>query len=168
MQTQCAPTPLSAVAAADYLRNSSSLFGIFDAAKDQRVSMLAERSGENAVCMYNGDAAANLQQVAPYIIEFQGCSDLLDLSIEMGMQNHWGLWFESAMDLAACKSHFRKFYRIQFPKPDSRWVYFRFFDPRVFVPFLETCDAQQTEDITKGISTVICQGQKENCLFYKF
>lgn len=91
-------------------------------------------------CLFKGDAAEELKEVAPYLIDMTfpdgawGDKDKVPSFHKNFFAKHWGqntgIFIRTTALFADILGHFRKFPRIQVEE-DKRWVYFRFWDPRI-------------------------------------
>ena len=91
-------------------------------------------------CLFKGEKAEELKESAPYLIDMtlpDGAWDDKDLVPSFHknfFDKHWGqntgMFIRTSALFADVWGHFRKFPRIQVEE-DKRWVYFRFWDPRI-------------------------------------
>jgi hypothetical protein len=119
------------------------LFAIVDATGANAVlEKVAELGNERAVSLFRGSAEEEFESVAPYLVAVD--SSVFDwISATFG-QEPWGVFIHSGSDLAALRTHFRKFLTVKSPEGDD-W-YFRYYDPRVLEPFLESCTTEELDD----------------------
>ncbi|OSQ46445.1 hypothetical protein THS27_01125 [Thalassospira sp. MCCC 1A01428] len=113
--------------------------------------------------LFNGEAAKDLRENAPYIIDMtlpDGAWDDRDRVPAFHIDffaRHWrektGIFVRSRDDMRTVRTHFRKFTRVAMEE-EGRWVYFRFADPRIISTFVEALDE---DDLHKflGTSTLI-------------
>lgn len=104
-------------------------------------------------CLFKGDAAEELKEAAPYLIDMtlpEGAWDNRDLVPSFHkdfFKKHWGqptgVFIRTPALMSEVWGHFRKFTRIQMEE-DGRWVYFRFEDPRTVSTFVEALDEDDT------------------------
>ena len=91
-------------------------------------------------CLFKGEKAEELKEVAPYLIDMtlpDGAWDNKDAVPDFHKSffaKHWrqntGMFIRTPALFADVWGHFRRFPRIQVEE-DKRWVYFRFWDPRI-------------------------------------
>lgn len=91
-------------------------------------------------CLFKGEKAEELKEAAPYLIDMtlpDGAwddGDLVPSFHKSFFANHCGqntgIFIRTPALFADVWGHFRKFPRIQV-EDDKRWVYFRFWDPRI-------------------------------------
>src|SRR5262245_37162585 len=112
-------------------------FAIVDAARDEGIypSLLAADCPWS--CLYRGDAAVRMAEVAPYLVELDPASDYTVWLLDHAWGNSWGVFLAAATTPEMLRSHFRRLVMVQLP--DGKTVYFRFYDPRVLGSYLPTC-----------------------------
>lgn len=105
---------------------------LLDAARiDNLPQMLA--GGDLAhLCLFQGDAAEELAEVAPWLVELTPESRLARRLLS-GDAAQWGLWgrdgavfLRSKDDLATLRRHFRRMTRL-YDRDSDAWLYFRFY-----------------------------------------
>lgn len=104
------------------------------------LDQLYEQQPEHA-CLYRGELEPDMAEVAPYLVRLEPDSDFTDWLIEKGWGRHWGIFALSGESLSALRRHFRAFLIVY--TPETRPVYFRYYDPRVMRIYLPTCDAKE-------------------------
>lgn len=90
------------------------------------------------VCLYRGELEPDIAEVAPYLVNLERAAAFSDWVIEKGWGNHWGIFALSDESLRTMRNHFRKFLMVY--DPESKPLYFRYYDPRVLRTYLPTCD----------------------------
>lgn len=133
------------------------LMGVFDAASDQRIALIASENPSCSVCLYNGKAAKNLQFAAPYIFDFRENKPLQSIMLSLTWGENCGLWMQANYSLEELKQVLRANHLVELP--DSRKVYFRFFDPRVFPTFIKSLDSQDLRSFATGIKRFLCESK---------
>lgn len=118
-------------------------FMLVDAARDKAVYPSLLRADCKWLCLYRGDAAVTMAEVAPYLVELAPRSEYARWLIDRGWGDSWGVFLNAPVDLERLRAHFRRFVLVQMP--DGRTVYFRFYDPRVLRVYLPTCNASELE-----------------------
>ncbi len=109
------------------------------------------------VCLYRGDLAPDMAEVAPYLVQLKPDASFTDWLLTAGWGSHWGIFARARMDLKALRKHLRGFLMVR--APDSKLVYFRYYDPRVFPLFLSTGDACQLDRVFGPVSGFVCEGE---------
>lgn len=97
-------------------------------------------------CLFKGNAAQEQKEVAPYLIDMTlpdeawKDNDKVPVFHKDFFANHWGqntgIFIRTAADIDDVWGHFRKFTRVQM-EDDKRWVFFRFWDPRILPDYLQ-------------------------------
>lgn len=121
--------------------NEGSLFAILDACDEPRIPIKAYDLGEKAACLYRGKAEWSHAAIAPYLVsvkeaEFTWITDNL-------AGTFWGyfMYVSTSVSLASMRTHLRRFLTIKGPQEED--LYFRFYDPRVILEFLETTTEEE-------------------------
>jgi len=109
-------------------------YAILDAAKVMGLVEMLETSGLEYACLFRGDAAEELRDVAPYLVRLEESSTFtrnLFTKGDAGWQM-WnkepGMYFRSRADLNELRRHFRRFTKVQ--DEGGKWYYLRFWEPR--------------------------------------
>lgn len=97
-----------------------------------------------ATCLFDGEAAEKLAESAPWLVDMS-LADVAqpgDLSFHRQFfARHWpvgtSLLIQTDAPLRALRQHLRRFVKLRL-REDGQWRFFRFWDPRVLRPFLET------------------------------
>jgi|GEM_PF-5185166 len=105
-------------------------------------------------CLFKGDAAEELREVAPYLLDMtlpEGAWDDKDKVSSFHkdfFEKHWhcntGIFIRSTAPMQSIYQHFRKFPRLQVEE-DKRWVYFRFWDPRIAPSYFKSIQSISTK-----------------------
>jgi len=90
------------------------------------------------VCLYRGRLAPDMAEVAPYLVELKPDEPFARWVLENCWGQHWGIFAISHEGLRTLRQHFRRFTVVQ--DPNGKYLYFRFYDPRVLRVFLPTCN----------------------------
>jgi hypothetical protein len=110
------------------------------------------------VCLYRGELAPDLAQVAPYLVQLAPQADFTNWVLTQGWGKHWGVFAATAGDLAAMRGHLRRFLMVYDPK--GKPVYFRFYDPRVLRVFLPTCNGEQLAEFFGPVTSFVMEGEE--------
>lgn len=117
-------------------------FAVIDACGSPWVPALAAKLGpDRAVCLYDGDAADDFWDTAPYLMKVD--AHLLGEVRDKLWPEPWGWFLQADVDLAATKHHLKRFLFVR--DQDGKELYFRFYDPRVVEPFLEFSSAVERQ-----------------------
>jgi len=133
---------------------------LLDAARDERIYPAVMRADAEWTCLYRGDAAVTMAEVAPYLVQLDRASRFTSWAIEQGWGNSWGVFLNAPVTLEVLRNHFRRFVFAQLP--DGRNVYFRFYDPRVLRVYLPTCTAEEAGKIFGPVERFVVEPERED------
>lgn len=91
-------------------------------------------------CLFTGEAASELRDVAPYIVELSPEPQTIQQALFQSdfFENHFhqgsAIIVRSMLKIDAVLAHFRRFTRIQHEA--GAWYFFRFWDPSALRPFM--------------------------------
>lgn len=98
-------------------------------------------------CLFKGNAVEELKEAAPYLIDMTLPEGAWDDSVLVPrfhkdfFRKHWGqntgIFIRTHAPFPEVLAHFRRFPRIQV-EADRRWVYFRFWDPRIAPTYFDS------------------------------
>src|SRR5262249_7801469 len=117
------------------LSAETGLYGVLDAARDERALVLLRESIDEFCSLYDGPQGHALAAVAPYLVRFSPNSRLLRALLEEGLGGSWGIYAAASAQLVAVRRHFRRFLMVE-DETNGKRLYFRFYDPRVLRDFL--------------------------------
>lgn len=107
------------------------LYGVMDAARDDRILELLRQHVEPHRTLYDGGEGEVYDEVAPYLVgPMRDDSDLLERLVLEGWGKRWGIWCTSAAKFVEVRRHWRRFLMVELEETGER-VYFRFYDPGV-------------------------------------
>jgi len=111
--------------------DKDSTFAVLDGAVLTNLPDRLASSGLEYACLYSGETAANLAEVAPYLVRLKAEENMTQQLLTDGDApwHTWsdpiGLFLQSNLDFPDLRAHLRKFTRL--PKWDTgAWVLFRF------------------------------------------
>jgi hypothetical protein len=122
------------------------LYAILDAARDERIYGGLRRlaATEEILPLYEGRAATEMATVAPYLVCLGTDDRVFNWIWEEGWAESWGIFLWSLVSPERLRAHFRRMTMVQME--NGQRLLFRFYDPRVLILFLPTCEtSQQTE-----------------------
>jgi hypothetical protein len=131
------------------------LFAILDAACDRGIyaglqhfaawhDIVPLYQGADAHNLDQGTDADNLAAVGPYLLCLGTTDEIFDWIWENFWGEAWGIFFWSTASAEQLAGHFRR--HLLARTTDGERLVFRFYDPRVLLPFLPTCNAAQLRD----------------------
>ncbi len=123
--------------------NTSSLYAVVDAARDDRILALLREHVEPHRSLFDGHPGELLEDVAPYLVgPVRDDSALLDKLVLEGWGKRWGIFCATDESFLDARRHWRRFLMIELEDTAER-LYFRFYDPGVWRDFWETCNPDQ-------------------------
>lgn len=122
-------------------REGTSLFGLFDGARDPSIYQTLIFSDLEYACLFGGTLSPALKAAAPYLVRIVPGSRPAERLIEEGWGQSWGLFLAARVGMWELRRHLRALLEAQMPDGPRR--FFRYYDPRVLRTFLPTCDVVQ-------------------------
>ena len=116
---------------------TSELFAIVDTASDPRLFGWVTACREYQ-CLFSGKLEPPLQAAAPYLVKLSTESLLYKAWQNEGWGKNWGIFCSSTASIHELRKHFRQFLSARLP--DGMIVQFRFYDPRVWRIYINTCN----------------------------
>lgn len=114
------------------------LYGLVDCARDPGIFPLLRREPVQR-SLFSGTLDPELASVSPHIVQLDPGSPFREALETRGWGDNWGIVCASDSPLRAVRHQLRK--NLQAMLPDGTAVLFRFYDPRVFRPYIESCPA---------------------------
>jgi Domain of unknown function (DUF4123) len=109
-------------------------------------------------CLYRGELAPDLAEVAPYLVQLQQKSAFTEWVLEKGWGRHWGVFAKSTADLRSLRRHLRRFLIVH--DSAAKPLYFRYYDPRVLRVYLSTCNAAELETIFGPVDRYVMEDEQ--------
>lgn len=148
----------------DITEHELSVYAVLDGASvPDLIDHLYADDGPEFVCLYRGEIAPDMAEVAPYLVELKPGSDFAGWLLSECSGNHWGIFVVSGSDLDQVRRHFRRMLIVKGPKGEQ--LYFRFYDPRVFRTFLPSCASSELVEVfgdlmDKPVLRYFCEAQQ--------
>ena len=131
-------------------------FAVLDGASVPDLPMKIYQMQPHSVCLYRGELEPDLAEVAPYLVELFPGTTFTDWLLSEGTQgDHWGIFARSPFSLTELRKHFRKFLTVY--DDAGKPLLFRYYDPRVLVKFLPTCDEEALEKIFARVTDYLAE-----------
>jgi len=129
-------------------RPDLSVYAVLDGARNERIYPTLRDADLRHRCLltghellYWGDLPDVLAAAAPHIVRLPLEAPFARWLVDTGWGDCWGIDLLSTASLDALLRHFRRFVMAQ--DEAGRRFYFRFYDPRVFRPYLPTCRPEE-------------------------
>lgn len=120
-------------------------YALVDAARDERIYPALLKADCPWLCIYRGDAAVTMAEVAPYLVTLQPRARFTWWLLDNGWAHSWAVFLHAIVGPDRLQAHFRRLTMAQLP--DGKKVYFRFYDPRVLRIYLPTCTPAELETV---------------------
>jgi hypothetical protein len=131
------------------------LFAVLDGASVPALLDKLYGLSPNFCCLYRGELAADMAEVAPYLVQLEPGAEFTNWVITQGWGNHWGIFAASAGDLRAMRRHFRAFLIVY--DATGRPLRFRYYDPRVLRTYLPTCNAEDLATVFGPVTSYLLE-----------
>ena len=125
-------------------KQEGDLFCLLDAARDEKILLLLQKSNARYMSLYQGESQNQLAHVAPYLVQFGKDDIFLERLLRNGWGKRWCAFFTSDAPFALLRKHFRKFLFVK--EESGETVYFRFYDPSILRTFLPACNAEELKE----------------------
>jgi hypothetical protein len=148
-------------------RNDLHTYAVLDGASVPDLpNKLFEMQPRN-VCLYRGELSADMVYVAPYLVHlFPGDAFAKWLLAEC-WGKHWGIFAQSALTLVSMRTHFRSLLTVY--DESGNPLLFRFYDPRVFLTYISTCNGDELKSFFGMVSGYFAETEDaESLLRYKY
>ncbi len=140
------------------------LYAILDAARDERIYPVLRRlaASELIVGLYQGRSATELAAVAPYLVCLGTSDRIFDWIWEQGWGESWGIFLWSLVSVETLRAHFRRLAMVR--TDEGQRLLFRFYDPRVLGPFVQTCDTAQLREMFGPVTAYMIESPDGNAV----
>lgn len=137
-------TLFSALSLDDFNTSKLNVYTVLDGASIPDIVQTLATFNAEAICLYRGELDSELAQTAPYLVQLQPETELVDWVLS-GIGHHWGIFAISKVNIREMRKHFRHFLMVN--DPDNNPMYFRYYDPRVLMSYLPTCNQEELKQI---------------------
>jgi len=132
------------------------LWAVLDGAQDPRISSSIRLGSSPWACLYAGQLAPQLQEVAPYLVRiFPDRPEALRL-LEQGWERNWGVFAVAAASQSELRRHLRRHLRVR--TEAGKTLLLRWYDPRVLRIYLPTCAARELKEFFGPVRAFIGEG----------
>ena len=138
------------------------IYAILDAARDEQIYPAILDSDNEYICLYRGDQAIDLADVAPYLVKLVRGDAFTNWLLTHGWGKSWGIFLASDAPFNELRQHFRTFLMIYDDK--GKPLYFRYYDPRVLRVYLPTCNESELEKVFGDVSHFIIEDDGGNAM----
>jgi len=113
-----------------------------------------------SVCLYEGEQAVELEDVAPYLIRLYKDNPFTEWLFNTGWGKNWGIFVQSPAGLEELACHFRCFLKVY--DEEGTPLMFRYYDPRVLRVYLPTCTEAELSYVFGPVERYIVERWEEN------
>ena len=105
---------------------------------------LYDDNGPKFECLFSGEMAPDIAEVAPYLVKLERDSDFSQWVLS-GWGNSWGIFVlaPAELEMPDLRRHLRKLNMVY--DPNNKPLYFRWYDPRVLRTIFPTFEPDQLE-----------------------
>ena len=135
------------------------LMALVDAIHDQQILELLQTHTDEHQSLYRSEQDP---KIAPHLVRFVPRSALLKQLIKKGWGRQWGLYLTSALSLPDLRQYFRR--TLMVTLPDGVELFSRFYDPRFFRTFLESCTAAEAESYFRPVTSYFLEDERSEIL----
>jgi len=141
------------------LQDGEAAYAVLDGASvpDLLDHLYAEEDRPQFQCLYRGELAPDVAEVAPYLVRLQAGTAFAEWVLRSGWGRHWGIFLISGSTLNSLRHHFSAFVIVH--DPDGKPMRFRFYDPRVFRAYLPTCNGDELGTVFGPIRSYLVEGE---------
>ena len=136
----------------------SDIYTILDLAQDEIIYAKMVVSDIESVCLYEGEQAVELEDVAPYLIKLYKDNPFTEWLFNTGWGKNWGIFVQSPASLEELACHFRCFLKVY--DEEGTPLMFRYYDPRVLRVYLPTCTEGELEYVFGPVERYLVDGEK--------
>ena len=135
------------------------LMALIDAIRDREILGLLQTHADEHQSLYRREQDP---QVAPHLVRFAPRSALLRQMIQKGWARQWGIYLTSTLSLRDLRQYFRT--ALMVTMPDGVELFSRFYDPRFFRTFLESCTAKEAESYFGPVNAYFMEDERPEIL----
>lgn len=130
-------------------------FAILDAAAIKGLRMHFFEMEPPHYCLFRGELAPDMAENAPYLVGLIRGHRFTDWLLAARPGQHFGIYAKSRQSLTEIRRHFRELITVH--DETGKPLIFRFYDPRVLIKFLPTCDESELKKIFGPVETFIAE-----------
>ena len=148
-------------------RQSKYTYAVLDGASVPDLPIKLHEMNPQNVCLYRGELEPDLVYAAPYLVLLLPNTDFTNWILNKCWGKNWGIFAQSHLSLVGMRKHFRSLLTVY--SEEGNPMLFRYYDPRVFLTFLPTCNAGELGMFFGGVSHYFVESDEATRLRrYKF
>ena len=134
---------------------NEALYAVVDAARDWRLALMpGDDLRVESVSLLGGELAPFLRHVAPHLVTIDLGSEYLE-AWEARLGGSAGILLLADAPPDELRRHLRSIFEATDEEGEA--YFFRFYDPRVLRPFLDTCTAGEADELFGPVSTILVE-----------
>ena len=118
-------------------RQDAYTYAVLDGASMPNLPNRLYEMGPRHSCLYRGELSDEVVHVAPYMVLLERDSDFCNWLFSECWGKHWGIFAQSPLSPGGMRRQLRSILTVD--DDLGHPMLFRYYDPRVLVPFLVTC-----------------------------
>jgi hypothetical protein len=120
-------------------------YAVLDGASVPDLPQKLFEMGPRHYCLYRGEMTDEIVHVAPYLVHMEIGSGFCNWLLSEYWGKHWGIFAQSPVSPSGMRRHFLSLITVNDDAGNP--MLFRFYDPRVLVPYMMTCVIGELEII---------------------
>ena len=139
--------------------DSSLLFAVLDLARAPHLyQLITLHEPFDAQCLFSSNISEDLRQASPFLVNSARVPSLMEKWRAEGTACAWGLLIVSSLSLDRLRRKLKTIQQVRLPDNVGP-VLFRFWDPRVMRPFLQSAEPAQCESLFDGIDALLIEDE---------
>ncbi len=134
---------------------SEPLLALVDATQEKKLLTMLKDSGDDYQSLYRDQQNA---AIAPYLVSLPPDSELLRQMVQKGWGMSWGVYLTCSLPLMQLREYYRR--ELMVSLPDGSEMFSRFYDPRFFRVFLESCSKAEGEKFFGPVTSYLMEAEK--------
>jgi hypothetical protein len=135
-----------------FTRLKTPLYAIIDTARDRQAFSVLETADCHYEILYPPRLAFDMDDRGPHLVSVRPGSFCLELLINAGWGNSWGIYLAGPGDFVAVRRHLQRLLFVHLH--DGRQALFRFYDPRVLRDYLPNCSEAKLDQFFGPLTTI--------------
>jgi hypothetical protein len=138
--------------------DNTRVFAVLDGASIPELRMKIYEMRPQHYCLFRGELAPDMQEVAPYLVHLAPGATFTEWVLNECSGKHWGIFAHSLHSIKEMRRHFRSLVTVYNEAGDP--MIFRFYDPRVLLNYLPTCNGGELKTFFGKIDTFFAEKEK--------
>lgn len=149
-------------------------YAVIDSAMDDDVYLKIQAEAPQQRILLDGEEAEAFEAAAPYLVQLNKGDKFTQWVFDEIYAHNAALFIKSTQDIDSLAEHLKAYVKIQMPIEDlygeveTQWVYFAFYDPRVFPDFIESNTAEQNAEFFQEIDECACESADDKFEFNSY